>query len=131
MPPILEMRVALTAQDYESLVNFYQNALGLDPADIWTSDGQQGVIYDLGRATLEVLAEGTAAKVDQLEVGRRVSGQVRFALEVPDVDAALQRALAHGAVLEHEPVVTPWNHRNARLRSPDGLQITLFQVLGE
>jgi len=125
------MRVALTAQDYESLVNFYQNALGLDPADIWTSDGQQGVIYDLGRATLEVLAEGTAAKVDQLEVGRRVSGQVRFALEVPDVDAALQRALAHGAVLEHEPVVTPWNHRNARLRSPDGLQITLFQVLGE
>ncbi|MBL8119046.1 MAG: VOC family protein [Anaerolineae bacterium] len=131
MHPILEMRVALTAQDYESLVNFYQNALGLDPADIWTSDGQQGVIYDLGRATLEVLAEGTAAKVDQLEVGRRVSGQVRFALEVPDVDAALQRALAHGAVLEHEPVVTPWNHRNARLRSPDGLQITLFQVLGE
>ena len=131
MSPILEMRVALTAQDYESLVNFYQNALGLDPADIWTSDGQQGVIYDLGRATLEVLAEGTAAKVDQLEVGRRVSGQVRFALEVPDVDAALQRALAHGAVLEHEPVVTPWNHRNARLRSPDGLQITLFQVLGE
>lgn len=131
MPPILEMRVALTAQDYESLVNFYQNALGLDPADIWTSDGQQGVIYDLGRATLEVLAEETAAKVDQLEVGRRVSGQVRFALEVPDVDAALQRALAHGAVLEHEPVVTPWNHRNARLRSPDGLQITLFQVLGE
>ncbi len=131
MSPILEMRVALTAQDYESLVNFYQNALGLDPADIWTSDGQQGVIYDLGRATLEVLAEETAAKVDQLEVGRRVSGQVRFALEVPDVDAALQRALAHGAVLEHEPVVTPWNHRNARLRSPDGLQITLFQVLGE
>lgn len=33
------------------------------------------------------------------------------------------------ATLMHEPIVTPWKHRNARLQSPDGLQITLFQVL--
>jgi hypothetical protein len=26
-------------------------------------------------------------------------------------------------------VVTPWNHRNARLRAPDGMQLTLFTVL--
>jgi predicted enzyme related to lactoylglutathione lyase len=127
--PILELRVALTAKDYESIVSFYEKALGLSPAALWTDEHGRAGIYNMGRGTLEIFDEPHAANIDELEVGQRVSGQIRFALEVPDVDAALKRALEHGAVLVHEPVVTPWQHRNARVQSPDGLQITLFQVL--
>jgi len=29
------------------------------------------------------------------------------------------------------PVVTPWSHRNVRLRAPDGMQLTLFTVLDQ
>jgi hypothetical protein len=38
---------------------------------------------------------------------------------------------AEAAGAEHVggPVDTPWRHRNARLRSPDGVEITLFTVL--
>ncbi len=62
--------------------------------------------------------------VDQLEVSQRVSGPIRFALRVPDLDAALKRVLAWGATLVHAPITTPWG----RVQSPDGLQITLFYV---
>jgi len=127
--PIIEFRVALTTQDYDKLVAFYEDALGVEPGHIWTHGDNKGVIYDMGRATLEILDENSAATVDQIEAGKRVSGQIRFALEVPDVEAALQRALAKGATLVHEPITTPWRHRNVRLQSPDGMQITLFQVL--
>jgi methylmalonyl-CoA/ethylmalonyl-CoA epimerase len=85
----------------------------------------------MGRGTLEIFDEQHAASIDQIEAGQRVSGQVRFALQVPDLDAALKRVTAKGATLVHEPVITPWRHRNARLQSPDGLQITLFQVLDD
>jgi lactoylglutathione lyase len=44
------------------------------------------------------------------------------------VDAAVARLLEHGATLVHDPVVTPWGDRNARVQSPDGLQVTLFQA---
>jgi hypothetical protein len=71
-----------------------------------------------------------AAGIDQLEVGKRVSGQIRFAFEVEDVHVALERALEYGATLVHEPTLTPWKDLNARVRSPEGLQITLFQVMG-
>lgn len=127
--PILEFRIALTAQDYDKLVAFYEDVLGLQADEIWTAENNKGVIYDMGQGTLEILDERSAATVDQLEVGERVSGQIRFALQVTDVDAVVQRALAKGATLVHEPIVTPWRHKNARLQSPDGLQITLFQVL--
>ena len=58
-----------------------------------------------------------------------MSGPLRFALQVPDVHAAMERALAYSAELVHEPVLTPWNDYNARVKAPDGLQVTLFQVM--
>lgn len=127
--PILEFRIALTAQDYDKLVAFYEDVLGLQADEIWTAQDNKGVIYDMGRGTLEILDERSSATVDQLEVGYPVSGQIRFALQVADVDAVVARALAKGATLVHEPIVTPWRHKNARLQAPDGLQVTLFQVL--
>jgi catechol 2,3-dioxygenase-like lactoylglutathione lyase family enzyme len=127
--PILELRVALTVADYERVVAFYQEALGLDPAALWVNDHDRAILFEMGRATIEIFDEPHAAVVDELEVGQRVSGQIRFALQVPDVDAALERALKWGATLVHEPVITPWNDRNARVQSPDRMQITLFQTL--
>jgi predicted enzyme related to lactoylglutathione lyase len=127
--PVLELRVALTAEDYERLVRFYQEGLGLKPAEIWTSDQGQGILFEMGRATLEIIDPHHAAAVDQIEAGRRVSGQIRLAIQVPDLEKAVEAMVRQGATLVHEPVTTPWNHRNARLQSPDGLQITLFQDL--
>jgi methylmalonyl-CoA/ethylmalonyl-CoA epimerase len=128
--PILELRVALTTDEYDRLVAFYQEALGLDIAQDWSSDQGRVLMFELGRGTLEIFDERQAAMVDRLEVGQRVSGPIRFALQVPDVHAAVKRAVEWGATLVHEPVLTPWGDYNARLLSPDGLQITLFQVSG-
>jgi catechol 2,3-dioxygenase-like lactoylglutathione lyase family enzyme len=126
--PVFELRVALTTTDYERMVRFYRVGLGLEPAEIWTDEQGQALIFEMGKATLEIFDEGHAASVDQIEAGRRTSGHIRFALEVPDLQAAMDRLLAHGATLVHPPVVTPWGHRNVRLQDPDGMQITLFQV---
>jgi catechol 2,3-dioxygenase-like lactoylglutathione lyase family enzyme len=127
--PILELRVALTTGDYERLVKFYTDGLGLEPAQLWNNGQGQALILDMGRATLEIFDETQAQTVDQIEAGQRISGQIRFALQVPDLETAMQRLLAHGAVLVHPPVITPWGDRNVRLQDPDGMQITLFQPL--
>ena len=126
--PILELRVALTAKDYERSVKFYCDGLGLEPAALWNNGGGQALILDMGKATLEVFDEAQAETIDQIEAGKRISGQIRFALQVPDLKIATERLLAHGATLVHPPVITPWGDYNVRLQDPDGMQITLFQV---
>ena len=126
--PVLELRVALTTRDYERLVKFYCEGLGLEPAAIWNNEGGKALILDLGKATLELFDERQAEVIDQLEAGQRLSGQVRFALQVPDLKAATERLLANGATLVHEPVLTPWGDHNVRLQDPDGMQVTLFQA---
>ena len=127
--PILELRVAVTTSDYERLVKFYCNGLGLEPAAIWNNGQGQALILNMGNATLELFDEAQAQTIDQLEAGQRISGQIRFALQVPDLKTAMERLLAHGATLIHLPIITPWGDYNVRLQDPDGMQITLFQVL--
>lgn len=127
--PVLELRIALTTRDYERSVKFYCDGLGIEPAAIWNNGQGQALVIDMGNATLEIFDETQAETIDQLEAGSRVSGQIRFALQVPDLEAAMKRLLAHGATLVHPPVTTPWGDYNVRLKDPDGMQITLFQSM--
>ena len=125
--PVLELRVALTVRDYERSVRFYCEGLGIEPAEIWDSARARARMLQMGHATLEIFDDAQAEMVDEIEAGRRISGQVRFALQVPNLQTALERLLAHGATLVHPPVVTPWGDHNVRLQDPDGMQITLFE----
>ncbi len=129
--PVLELRVAVTTSDFERMTRFYFDALGIAPAQFWDNDQGQAVILDMGKATLEIFDEAQAQTVDQIETGKRVSGRIRFALQVPDLQHAVDRLLAHGATMVHPPVVTPWGDFNARFEDPDGLQLTLFQRMNK
>ena len=128
--PILELRVALTVKDFERSIKFYCEGLGIEPAAIWNNDGGRALMLEMSRATLEIFDEAQAQAIDQIEAGKRLSGPIRFALQVRDLRSAMERLLDHGAVLVHPPVVTPWGDINARLQDPDGMQITLFQKSG-
>lgn len=126
--PIIELRVAVTTHDYERLVKFYCDGLGLEPAQIWNNGDGKALILNMGTATLELFDEAQAQTIDEIEAGQRISGQIRFALQVPDLNVATERLLAHGATLIHPPIITPWGDYNVRLQDPDGMQITLFQA---
>jgi catechol 2,3-dioxygenase-like lactoylglutathione lyase family enzyme len=127
-PPVVELRVALTTEAFDRLASFYRNGLGLEPAQVWPEDQGRSLVLDMGKATLEVFDEKQAHTIDQIEVGRRISGQVRLALQVPDLNAAMKRLLAHGATVVHGPVNTPWGDRTVRFEDPEGMQITLYQA---
>jgi predicted enzyme related to lactoylglutathione lyase len=129
-PPVRGLRVAVTADDYDRALAFYRDALGLEERAAFSSEAGRVTILDAGRATLELLDRKHAAFVDEVEVGRRVAGHIRLALEVDD-SAALARQLADaGATVVAEPTETPWHSLNARLEAPAGLQLTLFTELG-
>jgi len=126
MTTIKELRIALTVDDYATAVAFYRDALGLTEVESWDRPNGRGTILDAGRATLELFDRLQAETLDEIEVGRRVSGSVRLALHVDDAVAVSEALVAAGATREHALVVTPWGDRNARVRAPDGIQLTLF-----
>jgi methylmalonyl-CoA/ethylmalonyl-CoA epimerase len=122
----MELRVVLTVPDFDEALGFYRDALGLQQLADWSGDDGRVILLDAGRATIELFDERQAESVDRIEAGRRVSGQVRLAVSVEDLDTASAALVAAGATAEAQPVVPPWGGRNARLRTPDGMQLTLF-----
>jgi methylmalonyl-CoA/ethylmalonyl-CoA epimerase len=128
MARVTQLRVALTVDDFDRALAFYRDALGLEQLADWSEEDGRVVLLEAGRATLELFDEAQAAKVDAIEAGRRVSGPVRLALEVADSEDVARRLVAAGADEVAPPVTTPWGDRNARVRSPDGMQLTLFSA---
>lgn len=125
--PVRELRLAVTADDYDAALRFYRDVLGLRERAAFSSEDGRVTILEAGRATLELLDAAHAAFVDEVEVGRRVAGHVRVAFEVGDAAAATAALAEAGAEVLAEPTRTPWNSLNARLDAPAGLQLTLFQ----
>jgi catechol 2,3-dioxygenase-like lactoylglutathione lyase family enzyme len=121
-----EFRVALTVADFDKCVSFYRDVIGLSVIQEWPSSEGKGILLSIEKATLEILDQRHAEWVDQMEVGRRVSGPVRFALNMPNMRSALSSAEAAGARIIGGPGQTPWKDVNARLIGPDGTQITFF-----
>jgi lactoylglutathione lyase len=131
MGTVRELRLVLTVDDFDAALALYRDALGLEERYAWEAEDGRVVILEAGVATLELADAAQAAKIDELEVGSRVAGQVRIALEVADSEEAAKKLVEEGAELVAGPVVTPWRHRNVRLLAPDGMQLTLFTPLDE
>ncbi|MGW2891102.1 VOC family protein [Streptomyces griseoruber] len=131
VPAVRELRLVVTADDYEEALRFYRDVLGLPERAAFSSPDGRVTLLDAGRATLELTDPNHAAFIDDVEVGRRVAGPVRVAFQVDDSTAATARLAAAGAEVVAEPTRTPWNSLNARLQAPGALQLTLFEELGE
>ena len=130
-PTVRELRLVVTAEDYDEALRFYRDVLGLPERAAYSSPDGRVTILEAGRATLELTDPNHAAFIDEVEVGRRVAGHIRVAFEVDDSALTTDRLEQAGAEVVAEPTRTPWNSLNSRLEAPGSLQLTLFTELGD
>lgn len=122
-----EVRFSFVVEDYEAAVRLYRDVFGLEVLMDLDDQGGRGVILKVPQATLELLDPEHAGMVDEIEVGRRLGGRMRIAVQVDDVEAAGRAVTRAGARALAPPVDTPWGDRNRRFRGREGIQLTLFQ----
>jgi lactoylglutathione lyase len=125
-----QLRLVVTAEDYDEAVRFYRDVLGLGELGAISGEHGRVTILDAGRATLELTDPEHAVFIDEVEVGRRVAGHVRVAFQVDGTEDATRSLEEAGATVVAEPTITPWGSLNARLDGPGGLQLTLFEEPG-
>lgn len=133
---VSQLRLVLETEDLEAALSFYRDVLGLPELESYEAEGGARVaILGIPSATLELANPAQVRFIDEVEVGREVAHSypltVRVAFEVPDAAEASQRLADGGAELVAAPTQTPWRSLNARLEAPGGMQITVFEELGE
>ena len=119
---VFELRVVLTVDDFDAAVRLYRDVLGLPPDGAF----EGGALFAAGKGTIEILTRDAADAVDKLEAGRSLGGPVRIAMEVANSEKSGAAMETAGAVRLGGPVTAPWGHRSVRLKTAEGVQLTLF-----
>ena len=128
---VRQMRLVVTADDYDEALAFYRDVLGLPELGVVRRRGRPR--HDPGRRASHARADRSAARrLHRSRRGRRARGRAHSSgFRGRRLPRSLTRRLeAAGARVLAEPVRTPWNSLNSRLEGPAGLQLTLFQETG-
>ena len=127
---IRELRLVVTADDYDEAVAFYRDVLGMRQLEFWTSpDGGQVVLLDAGRATLEISDPKNSAWVDEVEVGRHVGAHIRRRARgrrLPRHDDGRRRGRRRARRRADRDALAV---AELAARGPGDLQLTLFEEL--
>ena len=123
-----ELRIVLTVDNLDELIKFYREAFGLETSKEWHEPTGNGIIFDAGRASLELIDSKHAATIDAIEVGQRTSGPVRLAFNVGEaIDTAGDQLVKAGAKKIADLKQAPWS-KVQRMQDPSGMQLTLFET---
>jgi methylmalonyl-CoA/ethylmalonyl-CoA epimerase len=124
---VKELRIILTVENLDEVIAFYRDVVGLQTSKEWDEATGSGIILEAGRASLELVDKNHAAHIDAIEVGKRVAGPVRLALNVgQNIEGASRHLLRGGAAKVAEIKQAPWS-KVMRMQDPAGMQFTLFE----
>jgi predicted enzyme related to lactoylglutathione lyase len=123
-------RIALSAtvqpviatSDLDRLLRFYTELFGAVPFLRVPDDGP---VFYLGLSVGN--SELGLAVNNDVEVG--TSGRVLLSIDVPSVDALLERVPAAGGTVLGPPNDMPWGQRVAHISDPDGNDVNLTQPI--
>jgi catechol 2,3-dioxygenase-like lactoylglutathione lyase family enzyme len=119
------MRYASTilyVSDVAAAVAFYTEAFGLEQGFMAPGGSYATLAGDGGQlafASHDQAAEGVG------DEARRPPAGFEVWIETTDVPGAVERAVAAGAELVHEPVRKPWGQTIAYVRDPNGTLVEL------
>lgn len=82
-------------EEFEKVINFYHNVLGLDILRRWGEGEKSAIMLDTGDSIIEIFAVGKGADC--------TGGVNHFALATDDVDACIETVRAYGCPITMEP----------------------------
>jgi predicted enzyme related to lactoylglutathione lyase len=123
----MDLLVNIDVPDLATAERFYVEAFGLTPSRRFGDDGVELTGWPV-RVYLLVKAAGTVGAGDDVRRYERHWSPVHLDVVVDDVDAALARAVAAGAVAETEFAAAAWG-RIVTVADPFGHGICLIQFL--
>ena len=125
---VKELRLILTVDNLDEVIKFYKETIGFAVSKEWHEPAGNGIILDAGRASLELIDNKHAERIDKIEVGQRVSGKVRIALNVgEEIEKVGKELEALGAIKIADVKQAPWS-KVQRMQDPGGMQFTLFET---
>jgi catechol 2,3-dioxygenase-like lactoylglutathione lyase family enzyme len=117
-----DLRVLISAKDYEETLAFYRELLELPIADSWDDPDGRGTLFAAAGGFIEVF------EANEHHPAHGVEG-VRLAIEVADAQTIHDRVASRGISITETIDDRPWKHRSFTIDDPNGLALTFFNTI--
>lgn len=129
MNGILQVSIVRHTKNYEAMVGFYRDKLGMSITQAWDEPNNRGSLLAFGgrssHAILEVIELG-----DEAVPGVKPLNVV-LSIEVNQVDAWHNELIQRGIPIARGLENAPWGHRSFGIDDPDGFRIWYYQDLNK
>jgi len=124
---ILHVSIVRHTKNYEAMVAFYRDGLGMNITEAWDESNNRGTLLTLGGK-----AESTVIEV--IELGDEATPGVKpvnivLSIEVDDTDAWHNELVRRGIPIARRLEDAPWGHRSFGIDDPDGFRIWYYHNL--
>jgi uncharacterized glyoxalase superfamily protein PhnB len=122
---VIGMSIVRHTRNYEAMLRFYGNDLGMKVVEAWDEPGNRGTLFSpgekVGSAVIEVIELGEEAVPGVKPVN------VALSIEVDDIDKWHGQLLRTGVTIARGLEDAPWEHRSFGVDDPDGFRIWFYQ----
>ena len=125
MSEIVQVSVVRHTKNYEAMVAFYRDTLGMAIKESWDHPDNRGTLLSFGGQASNAIIEVIQLGEDAIPGVKPVN--VVLSIEVPAVDAWHDQLLERGVTIARGLEDASWGHRSFGMDDPDGLRIWYYQ----
>ena len=125
MSEILQVSIVRHTKNYEAVVEFYRDQLGMNIQQAWDHPGDRGTLLSFGGKTSNTLIE-VIELCDEAVPGVKPVN-VGLSIEVPAVDEWHNHLMAHGVALTRGLEDAAWGHRSFGIDDPHRFRLWYYQ----
>jgi catechol 2,3-dioxygenase-like lactoylglutathione lyase family enzyme len=125
---VVGFRIMRYTRQFDAMLRFYRDLLEMRCIQNWKNPGVTGAVLTPGGSLGKALIEILDSKDRPYRKGKLPN--IDLSLEVRDADAWEDRLRRQGVQIVEEIEDKPWGHRSFGIEDPDGLRVTLYQVIG-
>jgi len=122
---ILQVSIVRHTKNYEVMVSFYRDSLGMQVTSSWDEPDNRGTLLAFGgkagNTVVEVIELGNEAVPGIKPVN------VALSIEVDDVDAWHEELTKRNLTIARKLEDASWGHRSFGIDDPDGFRIWYYQ----
>jgi len=125
----LQVSIARHTKNYEAMVAFYRDGLGMNITEQWNEPENRGTLLAFG-------GQAGSTVVEVIELGDEAVPGVKpanivLSIEVTDVDVWHDELVKRGILIARGLEDAPWGHRSFGIDDPDGFRIWYYHDMNK
>ena len=125
----LQVSIARHTKNYEAMVAFYRDGLGVKVTEEWNKPDNRGTLLALGGKAVSTVIEVIDLENNAVPGVKPVN--VALSIEVDDVDTWHNELIKRDISIARGLEDAPWGHRSFGIDDPDGFRIWFYQDMNK